>query len=233
MAKISRKDLKHDRFAEEVGQSVLFVSSHRKQLLFGVIGLILLVAGLLTWVGYRSVNKQEARFALKKGIDMYHGTVDTEPTIGAISFPTTIARFRDTREQLDTVIVHYPGGEEEIGAVYYLALLDIEQKRTNEAKTRLEGIISGGVGEYTALVRLVLAGLYTREKEYGKASEHYRHLVDNPTRVVSKQRSQLAWASLLVQTDPEMAKTLLDELKVTPGPVRAQATRLLRKLEGS
>lgn len=233
MAKISRKDLKHDRFAEEVGQSVLFFSSHRRQIFFGVAGLIFLVVGLLVWTGYRSTNKQEARYALKKGIDLYHGKVDTEQTIGAISFPTTIARFRDTREQLDTVIVNYPGGEEEIGAAYYMALLDLEQKKNDEAKTRLEGIVNRGAGEYTALARLVLAGLYAREKEYGQASRHYRYLIDNPTRVVSKQRSQLAWASLLIETNPAMAKTLLDELQVTSGRIGSQAAKLLRKLEGS
>ena len=233
MAKISRKDLKHERYAEEVGQSVLFVSSHRKQLFFGIAGIIFLVVGLLTWAGYRSTNREEARYALKKGIDLYHGKVDTEQVIGAISFPTTIARFRDTREQLDRVIVNYPGGEEEIGAVYYLALLDLEQKKNGEAKTRLEGIVNRGIGEYTALARLVLADLYAREKEYEQASRHYKYLIDNPTRVVPKYRSQLAWASLLVETDPAMAESLLDELQVTSGRTSTQAARLLRKLKGS
>ena len=119
MAKISRKELKRDRFVQEVGQSVAFVSSHRRQLLLGGGGAIVLIVGALTWAGYRETNQQEAHAALQKGIEMYHGKVDTEQQLASITFPTAIARFRDTREQFEKVIADHAGGEPEIGAGYY------------------------------------------------------------------------------------------------------------------
>ncbi len=233
MAKISRKALKHDRFAEEVGQSVVYVSSHRRQLLLGVGGAIVLIVGALVWAGYRETNQQEAHAALQKGIEMYHGKVDTEQQLAAFTFPTTIARFRDTREQLKKVIDDHPGGDPEIAAGYYLALLDLEQEKPHDAKTRLEELSNRGNGEYVALVRLALAGLYAQEKQHEQASRHYKQLIDNPTMLVPKTRSQLAYAKLLSDTDPETAKTLLEEVRASAGPASAAASALLQELEGS
>ena len=233
MAKISRKELKQDRFAQEVGQSVVFASRHRRALLLGGGGAILLIVGLLAWAGYRETNRREARAALQKGIEMYHGNVDTEQQLAAITFPTTIARFRDTREQLEKVIAEHPGSEPEIAAGYYLALLELEQEKPRDAKTRLEALTNRGEGEYVALVRLALADLYAQEEQQEQASRQYKHLIDNPTRLVPKERSQLAYARLLSDSDPETAKTLLEEVRGSPGAASAAAAALLRELEGS
>lgn len=233
MARISRKELKHDRFVEEVGQSVLYMSSHRRQLLFGIAGIVLLVIGVVTWAGYREANKREASSALKKGTDMYHGKVDTEQVIGSIQFPTSIARFRDTRDHFDKIVQEYPGGEEEVCALYYLSLLDIEQNKFDDARARLEGLMNGRGGECMALIRLLLADLYAQESQYEEAVQQYKYLVDNPTRLVSRQRSQLAWAHLLIENDPEKAKALLEELQSAPGRVSGEAKALLLELEGS
>ena len=232
MARISRKELKHDRFAEEVGQSVVFVSSHRRPLLWGGGGAVLLLIGLLTWTGYREANRLEANAALKRGIDMFHGKVDAEQQPGAFTFPTTSARFRDTREQFEKIMADHPGGEAAIAAGYYLALLDVEQEKHDEARTRLEGLVKGDEGEYAALARLALAGLYAQAEQPEQASRHYKHLIDNPTRLVPKQRSQLAYAHFLADNDPESAKTVLDEVSGAPGPASAAAAALLRKLGG-
>ena len=53
MARISRKQLKQDRFVEEVGQSVVYVSSHRKQLLIWGGVAIALVIAIASYAGYR------------------------------------------------------------------------------------------------------------------------------------------------------------------------------------
>ena len=90
---------------------------------------------------------------------MYHGKVDTQQQPGGITFPTTIARFRDTTEQLEKIISEYGGGEEAVAAAYYLALLEIEREKLEEAQKRLGGIV-GNKGEYPALARLALADLH-------------------------------------------------------------------------
>ena len=233
MAKISRKQLKKDRFVEEVGQSVVYASSHRKQLLiWGGVAIALIIA-IASYGGYRRTRAAETRAEFQKAVEMYHGKVDTEEQPGGITFPTTIARFRDTTEQLEKVISEYAGHEEAVAAAYYLALLEIEQEKLEEAQKRLGGIV-GNKGEYPALARLALAGLHARRQEDEPARRHYQHLIDNPTRVVPKSRAQLALARYLSTTDKEEeAKTILEEMMKEPGTAGVSAGTTLTELDGS
>ena len=233
MAAISRKELKQDRFVEEVGQSVLFVSSHRRQLLFGGGAVLLLIVSVAVWIGHRETIRVEANSVLKKGIEMYHGKVDTEQVYGAIQFPTTIARFRDTREQFSKVIAEYPDCEAAVAAVYYMALLDVEQDNFDEAQRRLGKLLENSDSEYMAIARLFLASLYAQQDKYRQASEQYEHLIEYPTRLVSKRRSKLAWARVSVEHDPEMARTLIEELQDDSDLISGEAKALLVALEPS
>ncbi len=233
MARISRKQLKHDRFVEEVGQSVVYVSSHRKQLLiWGGVAIVLIIA-IASYGGYRRTRAAETRAEFQKAVEMYHGRVDTQQQPGGITFPTTIARFRDTTEQLEKVISEYGAREETVAAAYYLALLEIEQEKLEEARKRLEGIVDNK-GEYAALARLALADLHARRQEDEQARRHYQHLIDNPTRVVPKSRAQLALARYLSTTDKEEeAKTILEEMMKEPGTAGVSAGTTLTELDGS
>ena len=233
MARLSRKQLKQDRFVEEVGQSVVYVSSHRKQLLIWGGGAIALIIAIVSYAGYRRTRAAETRAEFHKAVEMYHGKVDTEQQPGGITFPTTIARFRDTTEQLQKVIGEYAGSDEALAAAYYLALLEIEQENVEEAQKRLQGIV-GNKGEYAALARLALADLHARRQEDEPARRHYQHLIDNPTRVVPKSRAQLALARYLSTTDKEEeAKTILEEMMKEPGTAGVSAGTTLTELDGS
>ena len=87
MARLSRKQLKKDRFAEEVGHSVVYVSSHRKQfLIWGALGVALII-GIVSYAGYRRARSADARAEFHKAVNMYHGKVDTEERPGGITFP--------------------------------------------------------------------------------------------------------------------------------------------------
>ncbi len=233
MARISRKQLKHDRFVEEVGQSVVYVSSHRKQMLiWGGVALALIIA-IFSYAGYRRTRAAEAKAELQKAVEMYHGKVDTQEQPGGITFPTTIARVRDTTEQLGKVSSEYADREEAVAADYYLALLEIEQEKVEEAQQRLEGL-ADGKSEYASLARLALADLYARRQEDELARRHYQYLIENPTRVVPKSRAQLALARYLSATDKEEeAKTILEEMMKQPGEAGISAGTTLTELDGS
>ena len=233
MARISRKQLKHDRFVEEVGQSVVYVSSHRKQMLiWGGVALALIIA-IFSYADYRRTRAAEAKAELQKAVEMYHGKVDTQEQPGGITFPTTIARVRDTTEQLGKVSSEYADREEAVAADYYLALLEIEQEKVEEAQQRLEGL-ADGKSEYAALARLALADLHARRQEDEPARRHYQYLIENPTRVVPKSRAQLALARYLSATDKEEeAKTILEEMMKQPGEAGISAGTTLTELDGS
>ena len=144
-------------------------------------------------------------------------------------------RFLPSRPELkdsyDTVIIG--GGGHGLAAAYYLALLEIEREKLEEAQKRLGGIV-GNKGEYPAMARLALADLHARRQEDEQARRHYQYLIDNPTRVVPKSRAQLALARYLSTTDKEEeAKTILEEMMKQPGEEGISAGTTLTELDGS
>ena len=53
MAKITRKQLKKDRFAEEVRHSVSYVSTHRNSMIAAAAALVVITGGIYGYVTYR------------------------------------------------------------------------------------------------------------------------------------------------------------------------------------
>ena len=234
MARISRKQLKEDRFRKEVGHSVEYVASHRNQFIVWIaIVIVLLVVGL----GYQQYEQSQstaARHRLHEAINMFHGRVDTEERLGELTFPTSITKYNETSEALESITTDFAGRGEAHAARYYLALLDIGREEHAEARTRLESLVADAPeGEVGALARLALADLYAREEQDDKARAHYRHLIAQPTRLVPKERSQLAFGRYLAERSPQEAAEVLNELTSQPGPWAVAAGTALRGINGS
>ena len=234
MARISRKQLKEDRFRKEVGHSVEYVASHRNQFIVWIpIAIVLLVVGF----GYRQHEQSQsnaARHRLHEAINMFHGRVDTEERMGELTFPTSITKYNQTTEALEKIIADFSNRTEAHAARYYLALLEIEQKKYDQALTPLESLVADAPeGEIGALARLALADLYAREEQDDKARAHYQDLIAQPTRLVPKERSQLAFGRYLVEKSPQEATEILNELTSQPGPWAVAAGNALRSIDGS
>ena len=234
VAKISRKRLKEDRFRKEVGHSVEYVASHRNQfIVWGTIVIVLLVVSF----GYQQHERSRsiaARHELHEAINMFHGRVDTEERIGEITFPTSITKYNQTTEALEKIIADFSDRTEGQAARYYLSLLEIQQEKHAEARERLDSLVADQPeGEIGALARLALADLYARDAQDDKARAHYEHLIAQPTRLVPKERSQLAFGRYLVEKSPEEATEVLNELTSQPGPWAVAAGSALRSIDGS
>lgn len=213
MAKLNRKYLKRDRFAEEVGHQVEYLSAHRnKVIISGAVALALVVGGGSWWT-YKRAKAADSRAALHKAVDLFHGEVSLENRSGAASFATTLERIRRTTEALEGVIDEYSGSAPAAAAAYYLGLLDAEQEKTEEAGARFEAAIAGPDAEYAALARLALAEMLRRNGKLDEARQHYERLAANPTRVVSKARAQIALARTYAAGNPEKAREILAEVR--------------------
>jgi len=233
VAGFTRKQLKSkDAFVTEVGGQLEFFAEHRNQV---IIGAALAVAGVLgvisynQWQGRREIG---ARAALNSAVRMFHGSVTTDNRPGFVTYTTSGERQRRSSEALQEVIDEYGGRVEAAGAAYYLALLDIEQDKMDEAKGRLKIAIDDADENYQSLARLSLADLLSRLGESSEAEAEYRALVDNPTRVVPATTAKLSLARHLAKTDVPAARTLLEELMAEPGPLSVAASATLRRLGG-
>ena len=233
MAGFTRKQLKSkDAFVTEVGEQVAFFSQHRNQV---IIVAALAVAGVLGGISYKQWQDRRgvgARAALNEAVRQFHGSVTTDSRPGFVTFTTSGERYRRSGEALQEVIDEYGGRAEAGAAEYYLALLDIEQDKKDEAKNRLRVAIDKASNEYQSLARLSLADLLSRLGEATEAESEYQALIDNPSNVVSAARAKLSLARHLSKTDVAAARTLLEELMAEPGPLSVAASTTLRRLGG-
>ena len=234
MARFHRKDLKRDRFVEEVTHQVEFFSGHRRQVVAGGSAvLVLLVCGL----GYRSYSSQRnasSLAALHDAIDLYHGVVSAEEQPGLKTFATEADRLDQITRALDAVILDYPGTSAASGAMYYSGLLDRAEGNMNEARAHFEQAIRGKAAEYPALARMALGALLVEQGEAEAAREQYQAVVDAPTTVVSKEQASIELARTFVSSDPGKAREILDEIQSGNSAASSLAASLLATLdEGS
>ncbi len=218
MAKLNRKYLKRDRFVEEVGHQVEYLSEHRnKVIVSGAVALALIVGGGSFWT-YKRAKAAAGRVALHKAVNLFHGKVSLENQPGTLTFATTLERIRRTTEALEGVIDDYSGSAQAAAAEYYLGLLNAEQKKAEEARTRFEAAIDGPDAEYAALARLAFAEMLQQSGKLDEARRHYERLAAEPTRVVSKARAQIALARTYAASDPAKAREILTEVQRENGP---------------
>jgi predicted negative regulator of RcsB-dependent stress response len=230
VAKITRKQLKQDRFAEEVTHSVSYVSGHRKQVTIAAVVAIAIGVGAAMWVGYQRRRAGEAREAFHAALEKFHGAVETEPRLGRVTFSTSIEKYREVRAALEKVASDFSGHAEGSGARYYLALVDIEQKQDQEGEEKLKAVVDSGHEQFAAMARLALGDLYVRQGKLDEARVHYQYLIDHPSDFVPKARAQLALARAIAATSPEEARKMLEELRQQAGPVAGAAITTLREV---
>ena len=120
MDKHTRKELKSDKFAQEVQHSVEFVSGHRQQMLqWGGLGvaLVLIIVGVYYYRTYQHTARQEA---LHQAMRIQNSSVGPSQSEYLISYPTAEARKTAVVKAWSGLAAKYPGTEEGRMAEYFL-----------------------------------------------------------------------------------------------------------------
>jgi len=91
-------------------------------------------------------------------------------------------------------------------------------------------VISDGGKEYAALARLSLAQIYESQGKSGEAEKLLRHVVDNPTTLVSKEQATISLAKVLAKTKPDEARKLLEPLRTERSAVSRAAIQAISDL---
>jgi predicted negative regulator of RcsB-dependent stress response len=189
------------------------------------------IVGIAGFRRYRSQQADQARSAFQEAMNLYHGKLETsEPQFGVITFATNIEKNARVTEALEGVAADFPNRFEGWAARYYLAMHQIEQGNTEEGQKQLEAVTQGGDEEIASLARLALAHLLKTQGKNDEARQIYQYLVDHPTDLVAKPRSQLLLAEMLIESDPQQARTLLESLQTMPGAISVAAVSLLPRL---
>jgi predicted negative regulator of RcsB-dependent stress response len=229
--RITRKDLKHDKFAEEVTHTVEYVGHHRKDMVkYGVIVLVVLVLGIGTWM-YRTRTAAERQSALTQAMRVQGAAIG--PNSGnplILTFPTQAEKDQATIKAFSEFIAKYSSSDEAYTARYYMGVIAADAGKMADAEKSFQEVAKSGPSALASLAKLALAQIYQSESKTADAEKLLRGLMENPTAVVSKEQATISLARLLAPTNAAEARKLLEPLREGRSPVSRAALTLLSEL---
>jgi predicted negative regulator of RcsB-dependent stress response len=213
VARITRKELKTDKFALEVGQTVTFFEEHQKEIIrYGLIGLgvVALIVAFMVYSRHQHAAREEA---LARAIQLQEAPVGPPNPNGSITFPTQDAKDQATTQAFSNLAAQYSGSAEGEIAQYYLACIQADEGKMANAEKGFLEVSQKGDAKYSSLAKLALAQIYFSDGRDADGEKLLRDLMDHPTMFVSKDQATITLARFLMTKKPAEARKLLDPLK--------------------
>lgn len=230
MDRLTRHDLKTDKFVEEVGQTVHFFEEHRQAFIrYGSIALVLIVLAAAVF-GYMRSRRAERQLALGKALDAYNAPVIDQAPPELKAFRTEQEKQEAVTKACNELIQKYPGSDEAAAATLLLGSRAADEGDVDAAERYLKQAAETGSGNYASLAQLALAQLYVSQGRTAEAEKVLRALSDKPTVLVTREQTALALARLLVQKNPEEARKLVSPLANKPGAVGRSAIAIMAEI---
>ena len=215
MDKLTRKELKSDKFALEVQHSVEFVSQHRQQMIQWAgpaVAVVLIVIGIFWYRSYQHNARQEALHATML---IQNSQVGPSQSQYVVSFPTADARETAVVKAWRELAAKYPGTEEGDIAEFFLGTNAADVGNLPEAAKHFQAAIDSGSGPYASEAKLALAQIYAAQGKVNDGAQLIQSVIDHPTVVVSKDAAVLALADLLKTSDCARARKLVEPLRTS------------------
>jgi predicted negative regulator of RcsB-dependent stress response len=230
VARITRKELKTDKFALEVEHTVTFFEEHQQEIYrYGgiLLAVIVLIAGYTLYSRHQHTKRQEALF---KAIQVQETPVGP-PTPGvSVSFPTQETKDQVAIKAFSDIASQYSGTSEGEIAQYYLGAIQADEGKLAEAEKSFKQVADKADARYASLAKLSLAQIYFADGRDQQGEAVLKDLSDHPTEFVSKDQATLTLARYLVAKKPAEARKLLDTLRGKPGAVGQTAMSLYAEL---
>jgi predicted negative regulator of RcsB-dependent stress response len=229
VARITRKELKTDRFAQEVGHTESFFEDHQKELIrYGAAGIvvILLIVGYSIYARRQHTQREDV---LARAIQVQESPVGPNPGQGQ-SFPTQEAKDEVALKAFGDLASKYPGSEEGEIAQYYLGSIKADQGKLAEAEKSFKEVADKGDAKYASLSKFALAQIYFADGRDTQGESTLRDLMKNPTIYISKEQATISLARFIAHKNPVEARNLLDPLRSQPGDVGRTALQAYGEL---
>lgn len=230
MNRLTRKELKKDKFAQEVGHTVEFLGEHRPQLIrYGgaALAVIILVAGLR----YYNKRQHEVRQReLYSATQLMNAPISVAPVPGIQTFVNEAEKSQAVVKAFTSLASKYSGSDEGNIAQYYLGTIALAEGRVDDAAKLLGQAAGSGNKDYASVAKLALAELYGVQGKTSEAEKLLRPLIAGPTVLVSKEQATISLARLLASSNPNEARKLLEPLKAAPGGVSRAAGSVLDEM---
>lgn len=215
MDRITRKELKTDSFALELGNTVTFFEEHQKEI--ARYGGILAAAAVLIagYVVYQGHQHQARQLDLAKAIAVQEAPVGAAGN-GNLSFPTDEAKYAASTKAFGDLAKQFAGTAEGEIAQYYLASIEANKGNMVAAEKGFSEVAQKANAAYASLAKLALAQIYFSDARNAQAEKVLRDLMAHPTIFVSREQATLALTQYLIHKDPAEARKLLEPLRISP-----------------
>lgn len=215
MDKLTRRELKSDKFALEVQHSVEFVSVHRDQMIRWGIPAAAVVLILSGFFWYRSHQHNAREEALHQAMFIQNSSVGPAQSEYIATFPTAEARQKAILKSWGDLAAKYPGTQEGGIAEFFLGTNAADEGNLADAAKHLQAAIDACSAPYASEAKLSLAQVYGAEGKLSEGQKLIQSLIDHPTIMVSKDAAILAMADLIKSSNPKEARKLVDPLRAS------------------
>lgn len=230
MARITRKELKTDKFALEVEHGLTFFEQHQKEMVrYGGIALAV-VALYLVFNIYQGHQHTAREAALGRAIQIQETSVGPATAGAATSFPTQQVKDDVAIKAFTEIKTKYAGSDEAEIAESWIGSIRSDQGNLAEAEKSFQDVAQKGDDRYASLAKLSLAQVYFAEGKLDAGRKVLEDLMAHPTLFVSKDQAAIALARALIATKPEEARKLLEPLRTQGNSVGQVALSLYGQL---
>ena len=229
MSRITRKELKSDKFALEVEHGISFFEHHKSEAAkYGaiVVAVIVLIVGYTLYSRSQHATRQEA---LANAIKVQEAPIG-QSAVGGLSFPNQDAKDQESTRVFTELQTKYSGSAEGAIAQYYLGSIKSDQGKLAEAEKLFQEVSQKGDDNYASLAKLSLSQIYFADGRADQGEKTLRDLISNPTVFVSSDQATISLARFLAPKKPAEARKLLDPLRTRTGNVGQAALTLLAEI---
>lgn len=229
MDRLTRKELKSDKFAQEVGVTVDFLTAHKQEVIrYGGAALAIIVLLTATYF-YRKHQHIVRQQALAAAIELQETNVGPSPG-GQPSFPTQDAKDKAVIKAFGDLAAKYAGSDEGAVAEYFLGVIAADKGNLTEAQKHFQEAADSASADYASLAKMSLAQIAEAQGRVADGEKLIQSVIDHPTNLVSKEQAQVALGQLLASTKPDEARKLLEPLRSARGPISRAALATLGQI---
>jgi predicted negative regulator of RcsB-dependent stress response len=229
VSRITRKELKTDKFALEVEHGLTFFDEHKADI--GKYAAIAAAVIVLVF-GYTIYQRREhgaREEALATAIRVQEAPVGVSGN-GGMAFPSQEAKDQESVRVFTELQSKYSGSAEGEIAQYYLASIKADQGKLAEAEKLYQEVAQKGEEKYASLAKFALAQIYFSDGRMDQGEKLLRDLIANPTVFVSADQATISLARSIGPKKPAEARKLLDPLRSRQGSVGQVALTVLSEL---
>jgi predicted negative regulator of RcsB-dependent stress response len=213
--RVTRKNLKGDKFAEEVFDIFDWASTHKAEVFrYGaiVLAVVAMGAGVFYYNRYQAAAREEA---LSQALRIDDGTVGDRTLPANLHYATQEEKDKARVKAFAELASKYPGTQEGAFGTFALAGDAVDKGNLAQAEKLFREVADSGPKGYSEIARLSLGRVLVAEGKTADAQKVLQELVKDPSFMVSKEEATIALAQVEGKTNPAEALKLLEPLRVS------------------